>query len=71
MAVRSSSPTLPTARISQYETSKPLCDRLNYSIVFSDATLRPTARQSQGVQNRRYGVDLGRLACPAGPHENG
>jgi hypothetical protein len=25
-----SSPTLPTARISQYETSKPLCDRLAY-----------------------------------------
>jgi hypothetical protein len=32
MAVRSSSPTLPTAQISQYETPKPLCDRLTYAV---------------------------------------
>jgi hypothetical protein len=31
IALGSSSPTLPIARISQYETSKPLCNRLDYA----------------------------------------
>jgi WD domain, G-beta repeat len=61
-----SSPTLPAARFSHYETSKPLCDRLSYSPRLAQATYGPAADRAcllESTMAVRALVGQRRLGC--------
>jgi hypothetical protein len=55
MAIRSSNPRCPIARISQYETSKPLCDRL----VYASGSARSSVEAEIGGPPTRGGLPSG------------